>query len=517
MTYLEANYKYSQLSSKAKKIFEQLILQRPVWRPQLTLGMDSKDFSSISQLTLFVFLTSTLEYIIARRWSNVAKVRINDAIHSLSAALITVLPRFLVTSLDAAAYKFVFEALYEVPDVQDDDSLPILTPIWIFLLTDFGYYWFHRAAHEINILWSAHQVHHSSEDFNILVSLRQSVLQQFFSSLFYAPLAVFGIRPAIFEWHLWFSCFYQIWTHTEVVDNLGPLEYIFVTPSHHRVHHGGILIIWDRAFGTFNEEIKENPPVYGLVVERTSHWNPLLTQVMPTLFEYNVHIYYCITFIFLLCCIKISHFLHLKNAFFETKGVSNKFRLFVNGPSWSPGKQRLGDGDYEEVEHPVVKYDKTLPTFFALYVALHFTLLLLIYCKHLEVCQRCSVFQTIAVASYLLFSLTTFGFLFDHKCIGPELEEIRCIAFFFLDLFINKQHPEMKKSGNKETSVILYLMYGLSFALWIFVEIMDIDWTGREKKTSKNAKIDNAKYQTDENGNILMPERKQDALKKNAE
>lgn len=75
----------------------------------------------------------------------------------------------------------------------------------------------------------------------------------------------------------------------------------------------------------------------------------------------------------------------------------------------------------------------------------------------------------------------------------------------------------MKKSGNKETSVILYLMYGLSFALWIFVEIMDIDWTGREKKTSKNAKIDNAKYQTDENGNILMPERKQDALKKNAE
>merc|ERR1711976_867656 len=101
-------------------------------------------------------------------------------------------------------------------------------------LHDLGYYWVHRAAHEINILWAAHQVHHSSEDYNLTTALRQSVLQRFNSWMFYIPLAFF-LPPPIFVVHIQFNLLYQFWIHTETIGKLpAPFEYILNTPSHHR-------------------------------------------------------------------------------------------------------------------------------------------------------------------------------------------------------------------------------------------------------------------------------------------
>lgn len=152
-----------------------------------------------------------------------------------------------------------------------------------FLGVDFFYYWFHRMSHEIGAFWAAHSVHHQSEEYNLSVALRQGAFQSFFSWMFYLPLALLGFPPAVFITCSALNTLYQFWIHTRLIGKLGPFEWIFNTPSHHRVHHGrnpryidrnhaGTLIIWDRMFGTFVEETDE--PVYG-VVKPLRSVNPL--------------------------------------------------------------------------------------------------------------------------------------------------------------------------------------------------------------------------------------------------
>ena len=135
--------------------------------------------------------------------------------------------------------------------------------VWIVaaLMNDHFYYWEHRFLHETHIGWAAHQVHHSSEDFNLATGVRQSMVQKFFSPPFYIPMALLGIAPQLFMIHLGVSLIYQFWIHTELFDGFGPVyNYFFNVPKHHQVHHGinphcvdknyaGVLIIWDRIYG----------------------------------------------------------------------------------------------------------------------------------------------------------------------------------------------------------------------------------------------------------------------------
>lgn len=146
---------------------------------------------------------------------------------------------------------------------------------WLVLLfaEDKCYYWFHRMHHEVRFLWAAHVVHHSSERFNLSTALRQPLLTPFTGPIFWTPLALVGFPPAMILTAQAWSLIYQFWIHTEAIDRLGPFEWIFNTPSHHRVHHGanveyldrnhaGIFIIWDRLFGTYERE--DARVVYGL-------------------------------------------------------------------------------------------------------------------------------------------------------------------------------------------------------------------------------------------------------------
>jgi sterol desaturase/sphingolipid hydroxylase (fatty acid hydroxylase superfamily) len=138
---------------------------------------------------------------------------------------------------------------------------------------DFLYYWWHRASHEVNFLWAAHIVHHQSEDYNLAVALRQAWFTGLTSVVFYLPLALLGVPIPIFIASNAISLIYQFWIHTELIRRIDPFEWILNTPSHHRVHHAtnpeyldknyaGILIIWDRMFGTFEPE--RAPCVYGI-------------------------------------------------------------------------------------------------------------------------------------------------------------------------------------------------------------------------------------------------------------
>jgi sterol desaturase/sphingolipid hydroxylase (fatty acid hydroxylase superfamily) len=162
----------------------------------------------------------------------------------------------------------------------------IWTIMLLFLAVEFAYYWMHRADHMIRWMWASHVVHHTPEHLHFASAFRLSATEFISGSwLFILPLPLIGFHPAAVGAMLALNLFYQFWLHTEAVGRLGPLEWIFNTPSHHRVHHasnegyrdrnfGGILIIWDRLFGTFTKEPERTIIKYGLV-EPIGSLNPL--------------------------------------------------------------------------------------------------------------------------------------------------------------------------------------------------------------------------------------------------
>ena len=166
----------------------------------------------------------------------------------------------------------IYVGLYELTPLRVPD-----TAVWawvaIFFLDDFAYYWFHRISHEVRVFWASHVVHHSSQYFNLSTALRQTWTPMTYLP-FWLPIALLGFKPWMIVTMQAISLMYQFWIHTERIDKLPRwFELIFNTPSHHRVHHGsndmyldrnygGILIIWDRMFGTFQGE--DEPVKYGL-------------------------------------------------------------------------------------------------------------------------------------------------------------------------------------------------------------------------------------------------------------
>lgn len=157
--------------------------------------------------------------------------------------------------------------------------------VWVlgFFADDFSYYWFHRASHHVRYFWASHVVHHSSQKYNLATALRQTWTGNLSGSfLFWLWMPLVGFHPIMVMTLQAVSLIYQFWIHTESIRKLGPLEWVFNTPSHHRVHHAsdltyldknhaGVLIIWDRLFGTFQEETKR--PTYGLTTNLNSY-NP---------------------------------------------------------------------------------------------------------------------------------------------------------------------------------------------------------------------------------------------------
>lgn len=205
--------------------------------------------------------------------------RFADSFADLGCGIIEQLLSALVKTALFAGYLGLYAnaRLFDLPE----NSWAVF--IFTFLAADCLYYWFHRKSHEVGALWAGHSVHHQSEEYNLSVALRQGAFQGFFSWVFYLPLAVLGVPPAVFITCSALNTLYQFWIHTRLIGNLGPIEWVFNTPSHHRVHHArnpryidrnhaGVLIIWDRMFGTFVKETEE--PVYG-VVKPLASANPL--------------------------------------------------------------------------------------------------------------------------------------------------------------------------------------------------------------------------------------------------
>lgn len=221
--------------------------------------------------------------------------RLNDSLTSLATGTLNQLMTVSKALVPLTIYVLLFEnlAIFAL-----GDSLWV----WVlaFVLYDFFYYWNHRLGHEMNILWAAHVVHHSSEEYNLSTALRQTGTS-YLSFLFYLPLAILGFDPLMMATVGASNLIYQFWVHTRYIGKLGWAELFFVTPSNHRGHHaqntiyidrnyGGVFILWDRLFGTYQEELEHDLPIYG-IRGAVKSWNPLWVnmQIYHQLFMDAVH------------------------------------------------------------------------------------------------------------------------------------------------------------------------------------------------------------------------------------
>ena len=243
-------------------------------------------------LAIPFFLTALVVELAADRVRGTGHYRTNDAINSLSAGTLSTTLGYFTRLMPAAIWAFVLQnfALVEV-DLAWFDLSPRGIALWIvaILAFDFCYYWSHRLGHEISILWAAHAVHHQSEDYNLSTALRQTSTGFLFTWIFYLPLFLLGMPFEVFLTANAIDLIYQFWVHTQHIGKLGWLDRVFVTPSNHRVHHaqnqvyidrnyGGILILWDRLFGTFQEELDDEPVVFG-VRKPLASWNPFWANI----------------------------------------------------------------------------------------------------------------------------------------------------------------------------------------------------------------------------------------------
>ena len=205
-----------------------------------------------------------------------------DTLSSLSSGMTNILKDILGLVVVIVSYPFLLEKL-SIISLENTISLYFVA----FICIDFASYWSHRLNHKINFFWNQHVIHHSSEEFNLACALRQSISNVLgYSALFLIPAAVLGVPHEVITVLAPLHLFGQFWYHTQHVGKLGFLEYILVTPSQHRVHHAinpiyidknlaAIFCVWDRWFGTFQEELDEEPPVYG-VLKPVHTWNPLI-------------------------------------------------------------------------------------------------------------------------------------------------------------------------------------------------------------------------------------------------
>jgi alkylglycerol monooxygenase len=233
----------------------------------------------------FFFLLIGVELAVAAGRGRRGIYRFADALSDLGCGVAERVVLLFVETL----LLLVYIRLYENARLWDLGPHPVAAWLVAILGVDLAYYWWHRISHRVNAMWTAHVVHHQSEDYNLAVALRQGALTPFSLTPFGWPLALFGVPPLVFAIATAVNLLYQFWIHTELIVRLGPLEHVLNTPSHHRVHHArnpgyidrnyaGMFIVWDRLFGTYVPE--REPPVYGITRPLRS-FNALWAQVKP--------------------------------------------------------------------------------------------------------------------------------------------------------------------------------------------------------------------------------------------
>ena len=228
------------------------------------------------------FIGLVLIEILYGRFVKDQKHNLMDTVSSLSSGLTNVVKDSLGLVLILVSYPFLLEHLALI-------EIKATWLVWVvaFVALDFAGYWNHRLSHQINLFWNQHVIHHSSEEFNLACALRQPISNLLgYYALLLIPASLLGVPNQVIAILAPIHLFAQFWYHTQYIGKMGILEYVIVTPSQHRVHHainpeyidknlGQIFCIWDRMFGTFQEELDDVPPQYG-VLKPANTWNPII-------------------------------------------------------------------------------------------------------------------------------------------------------------------------------------------------------------------------------------------------
>ncbi|MEE4162823.1 MAG: sterol desaturase family protein [Woeseiaceae bacterium] len=311
------------------------------------------------------FLLALLGELAVDRYRGTGYYRLNDAINSLSAGTLSTTTGYFTKLLPLLAWGYVLEnfALLDLPLAWFDAS-PRGIALWIAAAVgwDFCYYWFHRLSHEYSILWAAHVVHHQSEDYNLSTALRQTSTGFLFGWIFYLPLFLVGFPLEVLITVNAINLIYQFWVHTRHIDRLGVLDYILVTPSNHRVHHarndryidrnyGGMFILWDRLFGTFEDESDEEDVVFG-VRKPLASWDPVWA---------NLQVY--------------------ESLWFDARHARrwrDKLRVWVSRTGWRPEDVRKAHPERSEASGPAARFDPAIPPGFRRYLVAQFLVAVLL-------------------------------------------------------------------------------------------------------------------------------------------
>ncbi|HEY0825035.1 MAG TPA: lysoplasmalogenase family protein [Ramlibacter sp.] len=261
------------------------------------------------------FLLIAVEYAYGR-WRGRDTYRLNDAINSISLGMLSQISAVLTRLFRVGIYTAVFSWV----SFWHADAFWTSPAGWLLALVfyDLCYYWLHRAGHEVAVFWAAHVVHHQSQDYNLSTALRQTSSGALLGWIFYLPMAIAGVPPKVFAVVALVDLLYQYWVHTEHVGKLGWFDRWFCSPSNHRVHHavndgyldrnyGGILIVWDRLFGSFREEGEKC--VYGTRSPLES-WDPLWS---------NFEVYWA-----------------LARDSWHARSWGDKLRVWFKPPGWRP-------------------------------------------------------------------------------------------------------------------------------------------------------------------------------------
>lgn len=342
------------------------------------------------------------------RYSGRHTYRLADASTSINTAVLRVLLEGPLRLLLIIPYAW----LYEHARLLDLDARSPWVWLFGFIAVDFCFYWAHRSLHRYNLLWGAHQPHHSSEDFNLSTALRKGAFQTAFDWPFYLPLALLGIPLPLFLVLLGVQLVYQFWIHSQHIGRLGWLERVLITPSLHRVHHGqndcyidknhgGVFIIWDQLFGTY--AVEREPVRYG-VTTPVRTFDPIRLQ--------------------------FSWWRLLWADAVATRSWWDKLRLWWMPTGWRPADVR---------ERPWPKmgealYQASYPASLTLYAFLQFVVINALAICFLASVKRAAVWEPWLLALVILAGCVSLGLLFEGRRTLWRLEVVRLLAMAALAL-----------------------------------------------------------------------------------
>ncbi len=415
--------------------------------------MDTYGLILLIAMPIFVVLiiTEIIAYTVIKKQYNYI-----DSVSSLYSGMTNTIKDVLGLTIVVISYEFLLKNL----SIIHWKNTNAFTYILAFLILDFGGYWYHRISHTVNYFWNLHIIHHSSEEYNLPCALRQQfavVTNLLFIFCLGILLALIGIPKEVFIIVAPIHLFMQFWYHTKLINKMGFLEKIIVTPSHHRVHHSmnaiymdknysQIFIIWDKLFGTFQEELDTEPCIYG-VRRPVRTWNPFL--------------------------INTQHVWLIIQDSFRTKNILDKIKVWFMPTGWRPK-------DMEE-KYPVLylkaddvyhfeRYNPTYSKGFQIWSQIHLTVMFVLMgflffnIKNLQ-----SNNQYIYYGLFLLFSIFSYTTLMDKKILGVITECVNLLIvsyivfsnqdWFGVNQFINNGHFLVLSFFVLETIAAIYFYF----------------------------------------------------------